>query len=173
MGTRIFRPLRAMAAGAVGLAVVATLVVGCTGSPGSTAATTAGSAAPSAATVAGPTDYAAWVERQGFGGSAGLANVAKLAHWVQDNPGEQTAWQAGDDAAQITSLISWLDAHPATSCWADYHDTVRSLLNSLTVSYAATKVELAAGRQIPSDMVASMIAVADKAKAMAPPAGCK
>ena len=54
------------------------LLAACGGSPASPAPSAATGTASPAASVAGPTDFAAWTERQGFGGSSGLNNVAKL-----------------------------------------------------------------------------------------------
>lgn len=131
-----------------------------------------GSPSDPAPTTAGPTLFAAWTERQGFGGSSGLRNVAKLAHWIQNNPGEVTPADVASDTGDIASLTAWLDTHPATACWTAYHEAVRASLAALNTGYATAKVSIDAGRFIPSDVVTTMVAEADNAATMATPPNC-
>jgi len=125
-----------------------------------------------AATPAGATDFSAWTERQGFGGSSGLRNVAKLVHWIKDHPAEETLGNLDDEAGDITRLSVWLDTHPPTACWADLHTSVRASLATLAEGYASARSAVESGVPIPADLADAMVEEADKALAMTAPADC-
>lgn len=173
MTIRMLQGLRPVATLTTTIVVLTMLVAACGGSPTSGAPSSATRTAPPQASIAGPTDYAAWTERQGFGGSSGLTNVTKLVKWIRDHPGEETSWNIDDESADIANLTAWLDTHPATNCWAEYHAAVRASLASLTASYAAARVEVQAGRSVPDAVTTAMVAEAEKTTSLAPPAGCK
>jgi hypothetical protein len=175
MATRILRGSPAVATVATvttSIVALTTLLAACGGSPSSGAPSAATTTASPQASVAGPTDFAAWTERQGFGGSSGLANVAKLVGWVRDHPGDGSTWDIDDEAADIAALTAWLDTHPATSCWAEYHAAVRASLVSFAAGYAAARVEVQAGRSVPETVTTAMTADAQKATSLPAPAGC-
>lgn len=123
-------------------------------------------------TVFGPTAFADWTERQGFGGSDGLHNVSKLAAWLVDHAYDATPFDLASDSHDIDGLISWLDAHPATACWTAYHATVRASLETLAAGYVQARAARAAGRSVPIDLAASMRDVSQQAYALATPADC-
>jgi hypothetical protein len=171
MATPTLRGARAFATVTMGIAWLTILLTACGGSPSAAPPSTA--PATPRATVAGPTDFADWTVRQGFGGSSGLRNVAKVVHWISNHPGEETVWNVDDETTDIANLTSWLDTHPATACWAEIHAEVRASLASLTSGYAAARVEIQAGRWVPDDVTTAMVAAADNAMSLTPPSGCR
>jgi hypothetical protein len=132
----------------------------------------ASSIASPAPTAGGPTPFAAWIERQGFGGSSGLNNVVKLIHFVAERPGEETTFNIDDETSDIEGLVTWLDSHPATPCWADYHAAVRSSLTKVLAAYAIGRKAVETGLPFPADVAASMVAEADQVLAVAGPTDC-
>jgi hypothetical protein len=154
------------------IAALTILFAACGGSPTSASPSRATGSAGPQATVSGPTNVSEWTERQGFGGSSGLRNIAKLVRWVRDHPAEESTWNIDDEAADIAKLAEWLDTHPATACWAEYHAAVRASLASLTAGYAAARVEVEAGRSVPYDVATAMAAEAEKVVSLEPPSGC-
>jgi hypothetical protein len=171
MTALILRSSRTIAPTLATLAALITVIAACAGSP--VARTDAPSGGPSpTASVAGPTDFAAWTERQGFGGSSGLANVAKLVRWVRDHPGEESSWNIDEETADISRLAAWLDTHPATACWADYHAAVRASLDALAAGYATARVDVQAGGIVPPSLIDAMVAEATKSEGLRAPAGC-
>jgi hypothetical protein len=154
------------------LAALISLIAACSGSPAARTEAPSGGAPSPIATVAGPTDFAAWTERQGFGGSSGLANIAKLVRWVRDHPGEESSWNVDDETTDILRLAAWLDQHPATACWADYHATVRASLDALAADYAKAKVDIQAGGIVSTSLIDAMVGEANRAEALPAPAGC-
>jgi hypothetical protein len=129
-------------------------------------------AIPEASASGGPVDYAAWVERQGFGGSSGLNEVAKETEWMRDHPIEVTPFDIQTTQRFIDHLAAWLDQHPATACWADYHTTVRAALARMHDAYITAHDARAAGNQVAADVVAALVNDADNAARLAEPAGC-
>jgi hypothetical protein len=145
--------------------------------PGATASPTpepsvaaAESASPAASD--GPVAYSAWVERQGFGGSSGLAEVAKETNWMRDHPTEVTAFDIQTTLRFVDHLATWLDENPATACWSDYHATVRATLGRMHDAYTKAHDARAAGNLVPADIVTSLVTDANAADAMPAPAGC-
>ena len=136
--------------------------------PTSPAAVESSSAGPSG----GPVSYAAWVERQGFGGSSGLKEVAKETNWMRDHPTEVTAFDIQTTLRVVDHLAAWLDENPATACWSDYHATVRATLGRMHEAYTAAHDARAAGNLVPTDIVTSLVTDANAADAMPAPAGC-
>ena len=146
--------------------------------PTATAAATASAiatqaaATPEASASGGPVSYDAWVERQGFGGSSGLKEVAKETNWMRDHPVEVTPFDIQTTQRFIDHLASWLDENPATPCWADYHDTVRAALGRMHDGYITAHDARAAGKQVPADVVTALVTDAGNADALPAPAGC-
>ena len=185
---------------ALGLAAVAVLLAACSGAaapsatppptpvaatpaltpaatPSATAAATpaaveSSAASASAAASGGPVGYAAWVERQGFGGSSGLNEVAKETHWMQDHPTEVTAFDIQTTQRFIDHLATWLDQNPATACWTEYHATVRATLGRMHDAYITAHDARAAGSYVPNDVAAALVKDAEAAESMPPPPGC-
>ena len=172
MATPTLRGSRSFATVTTTVVVLTMLFAACASSPSPGAPSAAATSASPLASVAGPTDFAAWTERQGFGGSSGLANIAKLVRWVRDHPGEESSWNIDDESADIAKLTAWLDTHPATSCWADFHAAVRASLVSLAAGYAAARVEVQAGRSVPGTITTAMVTEAEKATSLTSPVGC-
>jgi hypothetical protein len=160
------RPIR----GSASLAIAALIVIGAAG------CSQAPTGAPPTATPAptptnGPTAYAAWVARQGFGGDAGLANVKKLAIWLGENARVVTPYQLNGDRSDIDLLAAWLDDHPATACWADVHDALRNDLAMLDTLYQKAIAELAAG-EITLDTTDAIASTASAAADRSAPPSC-
>jgi hypothetical protein len=120
----------------------------------------------------GPVDYAAWVERQGFGGSSGLNEVAKETRWMQDNPTAVTPFDIQTTQKLIDHLAAWLDENPAAACWADYHATVRATLGRMHDAYITAHDTRAAGNYVPADVVTALVNDAEAAFGIPAPAGC-
>jgi hypothetical protein len=137
-----------------------------------TAVASQAAASPQASASGGPVDYAAWVERQGFGGSSGLKEVAKETEWMRDHPSEVTPFDIQTTQRFIDHLAAWLDEHPATPCWADYHTTVRAALGRMHDAYITAHDTRTAGNQVAADVVAALVNDADNAATLADPAGC-
>jgi hypothetical protein len=155
---------------AMAVAIAALLLAACAPAAGSASQMPTAPASPS---TAGPTDFAAWTARQGFGGSSGLNEVHKYVAWVGDNPGEVTAGLVDVEATPVVdSLAAWLDAHPATACWAAYRDAVRANLATIQDGYAAIRSAVAAGKAMPVDIQARMEQAGREALDRPEPAGC-
>ncbi|MEA2673899.1 MAG: hypothetical protein QOI92_1091 [Chloroflexota bacterium] len=159
--------------------VLAALVAAC-GGGAAIASPTANSAAAAPPTVAstpeptvfGPTAFADWTERQGFGGSSGLHDVAKNAAWLTEHTFDAKAFDIDSDTHNIQLLIAWLDAHPATACWASYHTAVRTALASLVTQYRAVSAAIAAGTSVPMAVATAIANEAQSTYAMPDPASC-
>ena len=172
MSTRQRLLLPAMLIGAT------TLLAACGASASGAAPTDATPATPAptvrpSPTMAGPTSYADWVARQGFGGSSGLREIAKGAHWLQSNAGAsdaaEMAWWWNDS---VEMLQLWLDTHPATPCWADLHEHMRTGLADVHATLATMRATLDAGQPRPQDAASHLVEVADELLAVPDPAGC-
>ena len=178
---------RHSALGLLGLLATATLVSAC-GSVGSPASAPPAprSAAPSptsvavtvpsaAASVGTATEvsFADWIEVQGFGGSSGVREINKLIKLENESPSAATDYEITDQLATIGALTEWLDAHRPTTCWADYHATVRSGLATLAGGYATIRAAVSAGKAFPTDVSDSMVTVSARLLGMEQPAGCR
>jgi hypothetical protein len=158
--------------------VLAALVAACGG--GAVASPTGNSAVAASPTVAstpgptvfGPTAFADWTERQGFGGSSGLHDVAKNAAWLTEHTFDATAFDIDSDTHKIHLLIDWLDAHPATTCWASYHAAVRASLTSLVARYVDVSAAIASGTSVPTAVATAIANEAQSTYAMPDPASC-
>jgi hypothetical protein len=128
------------------------------------------SASPAAS--GGPVGYATWVDRQGFGGSSGLKEVAKETNWMRDHPSEVTPFDIQTTMRLVDHLASWLDENPATACWADYHAAVRATLGRMHDAEVLAHDARAAGQFVPTDVVTALVKDANAADAMPAPAGC-
>jgi hypothetical protein len=153
----------------VSVVLGATILAGC-----GTAATPSPTppAATSTPTTAGPTAFADWIAREGFGGSSGLNNVNKLVIYLNEHSTTYALFDIDADAADVASLLAWLDAHPATACWTEYHAAVRASLHDLVDGYAAVHAAVSAGRTPPIDVTVAMAATSAAAKALPAPASC-
>jgi hypothetical protein len=148
-------------------------LAGCGTSSGGSSPTAPPTSPPtSQPTVAADTAFAAWTERQGFGGSSGLKSVDKLTGWLGDHEYDATLFDLDEDAGDIARLASWLDTHQPTACWADYHAAVRADLTKLAAAYVTTRAAVAAGNSAPADVVASMETTSKAALAMPAPPNC-
>src|SRR5215210_5422740 len=125
-----------------------------------------------APTAAGPASYAAWIERQGFGGSSGLNNVVKLIHFAAEQPARVSTFDIDDQTRDINALLAWLDTHPATSCWTDHHAAVRASLTKVLAAYAMARTTVEAGKPFPADVAKSMIVETDQVLAVTGPTDC-
>jgi hypothetical protein len=132
---------------------------------------TASPTAPATPDV-GPADYAAWVEIQGFGGSSGLRQVLKEAQWIQDHPTEGSAFDIGEDMRLADDLAAWLDAHDATPCWAEYHATMRGMLDRIHDAFSAAHDARAAGKAVPLEVAAQVVSESEAAFNLAAPPAC-
>lgn len=153
----------------VGLLVAAALMAGCGASSGGASAVAPQTAQP---TVATDTAFAAWTERQGFGGSDGLKNVDKLTNWLGDHEYDATLFDVDEDAGDIAKLVTWLDTHQPTACWTDYHQAIRADLTKLAADYVTARAAIAANNAAPADVVATMETTSKAALAMPAPANC-
>lgn len=153
--------------------LVALLVAGCTAAapatPSPAAATPAVTPIP---TAAGPTAFADWIAREGFGGSSGLSNVNKLVIYLNEHSTSYGLYDIDADAADVASLLAWLDAHPATACWTAYHASVTASLQTLVADYAAVHTAVAAGGTPPIAVLVAMAAESAAAKALPAPPSC-
>jgi len=143
-----------------------------TPSPEPSAAAVDPSANPSPAPSGGPVDYAAWVERQGFGGSSGLHQLLNEVQFVQRDAFTITLFDLDTGARLADHLAGWLDQNPPTACWADYHAAVRAALGKIHDGYAAAHDAVAGGHSVPADVAAALVTETQAAFDMAPPAGC-
>ena len=159
------------------LFIAALLGSGCGGGASATGAgpspiVTATPTQPDPTGPAGPTDYAAWVETQGFGGSDGLNEVHKIAQYVFDHAGFESGFNLTADIAVPSRLTAWLDGHPATACWTTYHTKVRALLGTVLAGYTSAEPVVKNGGPIPTDTVNAILAAAAAAEALPAPANC-
>ena len=162
------------------VALIALLIAACAAPGGSvppSAANTASpapstAAAPASPTPAGPTAFAEWVDRQGFGGSSGLRDINKLALWLQDNMTIATAYDVTSETTRVARLIDWLDTHPATACWTSFRSDMLAILGKLHDSYSSAAAAMTASQTIPTDVVEAIVADAGAAFKMADPADC-
>jgi hypothetical protein len=159
-----------------GLLVASSLLAAACGAAAPSAApamTPADAATVPAEPSFGPTDFASWTARQGFGGSSGLNEMNKLVLWMGDNPRQITvAMLDEEELPSVTYLVRWLEQHPPTACWAEYHATALAALRTLEEDYATVRAAVAAGKSVPSDLATSMAEVAGTAYAMPAPANC-
>ena len=138
--------------------------------PSSPAAEASASAAPAAS--GGPVEYAAWVERQGFGGSSGLHQLLNDVKFLQANAYSVTLFDVDDGAKLADHLAAWLDQNPPTACWADYHAAIRSDLGKIHDDFVPVHDNVAGGHSIPADVATALVTEVQAAFDMAAPAGC-
>ena len=137
----------------------AVLVAGCGGAV----------AAPSAAA---PTSWAAWIDHQGFGGQLGPNEVRRTARYISEHSGDETLFGLDQDIGLVADVIAWLDAHPATACWADYHARLRASLVIVHDAWMAARPEVEAGHLVPADVIATASEAATAADDLPEPADC-
>lgn len=138
--------------------------------PSSPAAEASASAAPAAS--GGPVEYAAWVERQGFGGSSGLHQLLNDVKFLQANAYSVTLFDVDDGAKLADHLAAWLDQNPPTACWADYHAAIRSDLGKIHDDFVPVHDNVAGGHSIPGDVATALVTEVQAAFDTAAPAGC-
>src|SRR4029078_9561845 len=110
-----------------------------------------------------PTSWADWIDHQGFGAQNGPNEVRRLTRYLTEHAGAPTLFDLDDDIARVAGIVAWLDAHPATACWADYHDQVRAHLVTVRDGWTEARPEVEAGHLIPATVVASTDAAANAA----------
>jgi len=179
----ITKPGRRRRAGVLAALVICAgaLVVACGGGAATSRAPSLASAALASpgptvrpnATMAGPTTLAAWTERQGFGGGAGIVEIQKGAHWLQENPvaPDRAEW-ADWWSATVDALAVWLDSHPATPCWTAYHDAVRQALARIQDDFVPIRAAVAKDGLVPPEAVSDMVTAADAIGALQPSSSC-
>lgn len=151
-------------------ALVLCLALGACGRAGSTTSPSPSPTSdPSPRGTNGPTTWAAWVERQGFGGGSGLREIVKGSAWLHENGSRAAAYDVTFWGQLATSLGRWLDTHPATECWADYHAAIRSVLSRMEPEFASLQQIADASRPLPAEATAALASLgADAAAALAP-----
>jgi hypothetical protein len=150
-------------------ALASILVAGCA-SAAAPSSSPAPTTAPSAA--AGPASFADWTTRQGFGGASGVRLMNENVLFIVNHPSEMTTFFIDEDEGDIAALIGWLDEHPATACWAEYHATVRTGLADLNDAYEKLRPVVEAGSSVPPDVATAMAAQTKALLDLAAPAGC-
>jgi hypothetical protein len=150
---------------------VAVLAAGCAAAAATPTPPTPTPAAPSPSS-AGPTSFAEWTARQGFGGSSGLGIIRDNLLFVVGHRSQMTSYDVDSDKADVTNLAGWLDLHPATACWADYHQAVRDGLARLADGYEQMRPDVEIGHPVPDKTATDLKALADSLVAMPQPAGC-
>ena len=143
------------------------------------AACSGAAAAPTVAPVtaappspAGPTSWADWIDHQGFGAQNGPNEVRRLTRYLTEHAGATTLFDLDDDIARVAGIVAWLDAHPATACWADYHRQVQANLVTVRDGWTRARPEVEAGQLIPADVVASTDEAANAANDLPTPSDC-
>jgi len=162
---------RGLASFACGLAGIV-LLAACSASPAASSRAATAPVVTPAATAAGPTAFADWVARQGFGGSSGLNNINKLVIYLNEHGSTYALADIDADAADVAHLLAWLDAHPATACWTAYRATMTASLQTLVNDYTAVHAAVAAGRTPPLDVTTAMADESAAAKALPQPPNC-
>jgi hypothetical protein len=162
-------PSRWMLAGAV--AATAFLAATCGGPPPAPSVTPAPVETASSAST-GPTTWSAWVDHLGFGGQTGPNEIRRIARYISDHSGSETLFDLDADISLVTSLISWMDAHPATACWAQYHSTVRAELVEVRDGWVAARPTVEKGGLVPMSIVKSAFDVASAANDLPAPSNC-
>ena len=117
----------------------------------------------------GPVDYAAWVERQGFGGSSGLNQLLNDVNFLQANAYTATLFDVDDGAKLADHLATWLDQNPPTACWADYHAAMRTPSARSTTTSSPAHDNVAGGHSIPADVATKLVTEAQAALRWLPP----
>lgn len=124
-------------------------------------------------TTSGPTDFAAWIARQGFGGSSGLNEANKLILWIGDHPDQITvAMLDQEEIPAVRGLSTWLALHPPTNCWADYHATVSAGLRTLEDDLGKARSAVDAGEGLDAELAAAMADLSGDLEAIPAPADC-
>jgi len=118
-------------------------------------------------------EYAAWVERQGFGGSSGLHQLLNDVKFLQANAYSVTLFDVDDGAKLADHLATWLDQNPPTACWADYHAAIRSDLGKIHDDFVPVHDNVAGGHSIPGDVATALVTEVEAAFDTAAPAGCE
>ena len=145
------------------------LVAACTGAAAAPTIVPATAAPPS---PAGPTSWADWIDHQGFGAQNGPNEVRRLTRYLAEHAGATTLFDLDDDIARVAGIVAWLDAHPATACWADYHRQVQANLVTVRDGWTRARPEVEAGHLIPADVVASTDEAANAANDLPTPSNC-
>jgi hypothetical protein len=156
-----------------GAAIVAAFVfAGCGGGSATPSSAPASAAAVASPVVAGPTSWAAWIDHQGFGAQNGPNEVRRRTRAASEHRGAESLFDLDDDIAVVSGIVAWLDAHPATACWADYHSQVATYLVTVKEGLIAARPEVVLGHPIPDGIVTSTDTAANAANDLPAPAGC-
>ena len=155
-----------------GAAIAAAVLLAACGGASATPSAAPASIAVASPAIAGPATWADWMAHQGFGAQNGPNEVRRLTRYLDEHAGATTLFDLDDNIARVTGIVAWLDAHPATACWADYHDQVRAHLVTVQDGWVAARPEVEAGRPIPADTIASTDAAANAANDIPEPADC-
>ena len=168
------RPTRLGHLAAIALAATfASVASGCAGTSTATPTVAPSTPAPTAAaTAAGPAAFAAWTERQGFGGSSGLNILRKDAAWLIENRYDVELYLLDDHGHDAANLIAWLDAHEPTACWVAFHASMRTALQTIAGEWAQASVERAGAGAVSAETAKALSDELERAYAMAPLAGC-
>ena len=145
------------------------LVAACSGAAAAPTVAPVTAAPPSPAR---PTSWADWIDHQGFGAQNGPNEVRRLTRYLTEHAGATTLFDLDDDIARVAGIVAWLDAHPATACWADYHDQVRAHLVTVRDGWTKARPDVEAGKLIPADVVASADKAANAANDLQTPSDC-
>ena len=167
----IARGLRARRLLPVAAIAAAVLLAACGGASAAPSAAPASTAAASPAS-AGPATWADWIAHQGFGAQIGPNEVRRNARYISDNGGAETLFDLDQDLTLVTDIIAWLDAHPATACWADYHTQLRAYLVTVQDGWTKARPVVEKGGLVPADVVASGSEAANAANDLPAPANC-
>ena len=153
-----------------GVILATSLLIGaCSGAAAAPTVAPVTAAPPSPAR---PTSWADWIDHQGFGAQNGPNEVRRLTRYLAEHAGATTLFDLDDDIARVAGIVAWLDAHPATACWADYHDQVRAHLVTVRDGWTEARPEVEAGKLIPADVVASTDEAANAANDLPTPSDC-
>ena len=150
----------------------AVLLAACGGASGAAYVPTQAAVAAASPSPAGPSSWADWIDHQGFGAQNGPNEVRRRARYVTEHAGAEDLFDLDDDIAVVASIVRWLDEHPATACWAEYHTQVRAYLVTVRDGLTAARPEVEAGRVIPPAIVASTGKAANAANDLPAPANC-
>ncbi len=159
-----------------GAILAAACLVAACGGAGAASSVAPASAPPSMSSptlaVAGPTSWRAWIDHQGFGASVGPNEVRRMARYIAEHGGSASAFDLDQDIQLVTGIIAWLDAHPATPCWADYHDELRVRMVTVRDAWTSARPDVEAGGLVPADIVLAVSDAANAANDMPAPTDC-
>jgi hypothetical protein len=155
-----------------GAAIAAAVLLAACGGASAAPSAAPASIAVAAPAIAGPATWADWIAHQGFGAQNGPNEVRRLTRYDKEHGGDTKLFDLDENIARVAGIVAWLDAHPATACWADYHAQVRGYLVTVQDGWIAARPEVEAGHWIPADIVATTDEAANAANDLPEPADC-